>query len=50
MDYNRAVRELAEKGIIVSKRMKALKISPHIYNVERVEKVIESIKVVCKQN
>jgi len=50
MNYDRAVRELADKGIIVSKRMNALRISPHIYNVEgEVEKVTESIKVVRKQ-
>lgn len=45
MDYDRAVEELAKEKIVVSKRMNALRISPHIYNTEEeVEKVVEAIK------
>lgn len=45
MDYNRTVEELAKEKIIVSKRMNALRISPHIYNTEEeIEKIIQSIR------
>ncbi|MEM0385180.1 MAG: aminotransferase class V-fold PLP-dependent enzyme [Nitrososphaeria archaeon] len=45
MDYDRAVEELAKEKIIVSKRMNALRISPHIYNTEEeIEKIVQSIR------
>ncbi len=45
MDYDKVVEDLARKGIIVSKRMNALRISPHIYNTEEeVAKVIDAIR------
>ncbi|MBC7091377.1 MAG: aminotransferase class V-fold PLP-dependent enzyme [Nitrososphaeria archaeon] len=49
MDYDKIVEELAKNKIIVSKRMNALRISPHIYNVEEdVMKFVEAIKKVRK--
>lgn len=45
MDYDRIVEELAKNRIIVSKRMNALRISPHVYNMEKeVVKVIDAIR------
>jgi len=45
MDYDKVIEELAKKRIIVSKRMNALRISPHVYNTEEdVNEVIEALK------
>ncbi len=51
MDYDRAVEELAKEKIVVSKRMNALRISPHIYNTEdEVEKIVQAIKKMVKSS
>jgi kynureninase len=51
MDYDRVIEELAKKRIIVSKRMNALRISPHVYNTEEeVNEVIEALKKTVKQD